>query len=35
MRAEDQFNYPDDIKPDWLELLTECRHLLKDDGILK
>lgn len=29
------FNYPDDIKPDWLELLTECWHLLKDDGILK
>lgn len=29
------FNYPDDIKPDWLELLTECQHLLKEDGILK
>lgn len=27
------FNYPDDIKPDWLEAINECRQMLKDDGI--
>ena len=26
------FNYPDNIKPDWLEALNECRKLLTDDG---
>lgn len=26
------FNYPDNIKPDWLEALNECKKLLTDDG---
>lgn len=26
------FNYPDDIKPDWLAALNECRTLLIEDG---
>lgn len=27
------YNYPDDIKPDWRELLEECKSLLIADGI--
>ena len=27
------YNYPDDIKPDWKELLEECKQLLLADGI--
>lgn len=27
------YNYPDDIKPDWKELLEECKALLIADGI--
>lgn len=27
------YNYPDDIKPDWKELLEECRRMLQEDGI--
>lgn len=27
------FNIPDDIKPDWLELVNETKELLKQDGI--
>lgn len=27
------YNYPDDIKPDWKELLEECRQMLREDGI--
>ena len=30
---ENLYNYPDDIKPDWKELLEECRTLLMADGI--
>ena len=26
-------NYPDDIKPDWLNILNECKEMLKADGI--
>lgn len=26
-------NYPDDIKPDWLALIEECKNMLKEDGI--
>lgn len=26
-------NYPDDIKPDWLKILNECKEMLKEDGI--
>ena len=26
-------NYPDDIKPDWLKILNECKEMLKADGI--
>ena len=26
-------NIPDDIKPDWLELVNECKALLAEDGI--
>lgn len=29
------FNYPDNIKPDWLAAIEECKHLLREDGILK
>lgn len=28
------FNYPDDIKPDWLAAIEECKQLLRDDGVL-
>lgn len=28
------YHYPDDIKPDWLTLLNECKELLKQDGII-
>lgn len=27
------YNYPADIKPDWLKLLNECKELLIADGI--
>ena len=27
------FNYPDDIAPDWLVLLEECKQMLIEDGI--
>lgn len=27
------YNYPDNIKPDWLKLLNECKQLLKEDNI--
>lgn len=27
------FDYPDDIKPDWLAVLNECKELLIADGI--
>lgn len=27
------YNYPDDIKPDWKELLEECKEMLRRDGI--
>ena len=27
------FNYPKDIKPDWMALIEECRQMLIDDGI--
>lgn len=27
------YNYPDDIKPDWKELLEECKRMLQEDGI--
>lgn len=26
-------NYPKDIKPDWLNLINECKQLLEADGI--
>lgn len=26
-------NYPDDIKPDWLKLINECKKMLEEDGI--
>lgn len=26
-------NYPDDIKPDWLNLINECKEMLEKDGI--
>lgn len=26
------FNYPKDIKPDWLEAIEECKILLREDG---
>lgn len=26
------WNYPTDIKPDWLEAIEECRLLLREDG---
>ena len=26
------FNYPDNIKPDWLAAINECRELLTEDG---
>ena len=26
-------NYPDDIKPDWLAILSECKQLLEKDGV--
>lgn len=26
-------NYPEDIKPDWLAILEECKEMLKADGI--
>lgn len=28
------FNYPVDIKSDWLAAIEECKQLLRDDGIL-
>lgn len=28
------YNYPADIKPDWLALINECKKMLKDDGII-
>lgn len=27
------FNYPKDIKPDWMALVEECRQMLIDNGI--
>ena len=27
------YNYPDDIKPDWLALIKECKQMLIADGI--
>ncbi|MCM1224983.1 MAG: hypothetical protein NC548_62085 [Lachnospiraceae bacterium] len=27
------YNYPDNIKPDWLQLLNECKQLLKEDNM--
>ena len=27
------YNYPDDIKPDWLALIEECKQMLIADGI--
>lgn len=27
------YDYPDDIKPDWKELLEECKEMLRRDGI--
>ncbi len=27
------YNYPSDIKPDWLKLLNECKEMLVADGI--
>ena len=26
-------NYPDDIQPDWLKLINECKQMLMADGI--
>jgi hypothetical protein len=26
------FNYPDDIKPDWLAAIEECKSMLIEDG---
>lgn len=26
-------NYPEDIQPDWLALINECKEMLKADGI--
>ena len=26
------FNYPEDIKPDWLDALNECKAMLVEDG---
>ena len=26
-------NYPENIKPDWLKLINECKQMLKADGI--
>ena len=26
------WNYPEDIKPDWLEAIEECKTLLREDG---
>ena len=28
------FNYPENIKPDWLEAINECRQMLIDDGFI-
>ena len=28
------YNYPEDIKPDWLELINETKQLLITDGII-
>lgn len=28
------YNYPEDIKPDWLAVLNECKQLLETDGIV-
>lgn len=27
------YDYPEDIKPDWLAILNECKQLLEADGI--
>lgn len=27
------YNYPDDIKSDWKEVLEECKRMLQEDGI--
>lgn len=27
------YNYPENIKPDWLSILNECKQLLEADGI--
>jgi hypothetical protein len=27
------YNIPDDIKPDWKELLEECKQMLRADGV--
>ncbi len=27
------YNYPENIAPDWLALLEECKRLMKEDGI--
>ena len=27
------YNYPEDIKPDWLALIEECKQMLIEDGI--
>ena len=27
------YNYPEDIKPDWLAVIEECTQLLINDGI--
>lgn len=27
------YNYPSDIKPDWMALLEECKQMLIDDGV--
>lgn len=27
------YDYPSDIKPDWLKILNECKELLVADGI--
>jgi hypothetical protein len=26
------FNYPDDIKQDWLDAIEECKQMLIEDG---
>ena len=28
------FNYPDDIQPDWMALIEECKEMLIKDGIM-